>query len=292
MDSRPCPACSADAARPVGSANGHALASCANCRTLFTVSLPASSDEAIDYAGYYHEANLRVPEFVERRLEEVVGEFEPYRRLGRWLDVGCGAGALMRAAARQGWTPVGTEMGDGAAEAVRAHGFEVHVGELDTLGLADESFDVVSLVEVLEHVDDPRQLVRDARRLLRPGGAVYVTTPHGRGISARMLRNRWSAVGPPEHLQLFSLRGLRMLLEAADLRVDWARTHAVNPHELLAALRRQGEQTGGERVESGYALNESLSGSRRGVAVKGAANAVLNATRLGDAIKLAAERPV
>jgi SAM-dependent methyltransferase len=291
MDSRPCPACSADAARPVGSANGHALARCARCRTLFTASLPASPAEAIDYAGYYHEANLRVPEFVERRLEEVVGEFEPYRRSGRWLDVGCGAGALMRAATRQGWSAVGTEMGEGAAEAVRAGGFEVHVGELEALGLEEESFDVVSLVEVIEHVDDPGQLVRDARRLVRPGGALYVTTPHARGISARLLRNRWSAVGPPEHLQLFSLAGLRVLMERADLDVRWARTHAVNPHELLAALRRQGDQTGGERVETGYSLNESLSGSRRGQAVKSAANAVLNATRLGDAIKLAAERP-
>jgi SAM-dependent methyltransferase len=291
VDARPCPACSSEAGRPVGSANGHALARCPSCRTLFTVSLPSSPAEAMDYAGYYHAANLQVPEFVERRLEEVAGEFEPYRRLGRWLDVGCGAGALMRAAARQGWTAVGTEMAEGAAKAVRADGFEVHVGELETLGLEDQSFDVVSLVEVLEHVDDPGALVLDARRLLRPGGAMYVTTPHGRGVSARLLRNRWSAVGPPEHLQLFSLPGLRMLVERAGLAVSWARTHAVNPHELLAAMRRQGDQTGGERVQSGYALNESLSESRRGVAVKEAANAVLNATRLGDAIKLAAQRP-
>ena len=266
-------------------------ARCARCRTMFTVSLPSSHAEAMDYAGYYHEANLQIPAFVERRLDEVTREFVPYRRLGRWLDVGCGAGALMRAAARQGWKAVGTEVAESAAEAVRAGGFEVHVGELDALPLADESFDVVSLVEVVEHVDDPAGLVRGARRLLRPGGAMYVTTPHGRGISARLLRSRWSAVAPPEHLQLFSLRGIRTLVDRAGLEVSSAQTHAVNPHELLNALRRRAPQTGAQRVETGYALNESLSASRRGIAMKAAANGFLNVTRLGDAIKITAERP-
>ena len=61
---------------------------------------------------------------------------------------------------------------------------------------------MVSLVEVVEHVDDPAAVVQAARHLIRPGGAMYITTPHGRGVSARLLRSGWSAVAPPEHLQL------------------------------------------------------------------------------------------
>ena len=258
---------------------------------MFTTTLPSSPEEAMDYGAYYSAANLQIPAFVEKRLEVVAGEFEPYRKLGRWLDVGCGAGGLIRAAARRGWTAVGTEVAESAAEAVRADGFEVHVGELDALPLEDESFDVVSLVEVVEHVDDPMGLLRGAGRLLRPGGAAYVTTPHGRGISARLLRSSWSAVAPPEHLQLFSLSGIRTLTGRAGLEVSAVQTHAVNPYELLNALRRKGPQTGGQRVETGYALNESLSSSSRGVAVKTAVNGILSATRLGDTIKLTAERP-
>jgi hypothetical protein len=116
-----------------------------------------------------------------------------------------------------------------------------------------------------------------------------VTTPHGRGISARLLRTGWSVVAPPEHLQLFSLRGLRSALEAAGFQVDSAKTHAVNPTELMAALRRnRAPVEATSRVESGYKLNEALSTSRRGAAVKSAANAVLSATRLGDSIRLVA----
>jgi hypothetical protein len=144
---------------------------------------------------------------------------------------------------------------------------------------------------VLEHLDEPERILRDARRLLRPGGAMYVTTPHGRGISARLLGERWSAVAPPEHLQLYSARGLERALSRVGLTVRSMRAHAVNPNELVGALRRRGPGTAAERVESGYALNESLSSTRGGAALRSAANGVLSVLRLGDALKARAERP-
>jgi 2-polyprenyl-3-methyl-5-hydroxy-6-metoxy-1,4-benzoquinol methylase len=61
------------------------------------------------------------------------------------------------------------------------------------------------MVEVLEHAREPRTLIRAARQLLRPGGSFYVTTPHARGLSERLLGMKWSVVSPPEHLQLFSI---------------------------------------------------------------------------------------
>src|SRR4051794_33961162 len=112
MEARPCPACSFHEARPFGSSRGHELARCGRGRTVFTTTLPSSPDEAMDYGAYYSAANLQIPAFVDKRLEEVAGDFEHYRALGRWLDVGCGAGGLVRAAARRGWTAVGTEVAE------------------------------------------------------------------------------------------------------------------------------------------------------------------------------------
>jgi len=287
---RPCPACLAAESLPAGAANGFQMLRCGDCATLFTARLPSRVAEAQPYEEYYHAGNLTIPAFVERRLGEVVARFERYRTDGRWLDVGCGAGALMRAAARRDWTVIGTEVAPRAAEAVRAQGFEVHLGDLESLRLPDESFDVISLVEVVEHIPEPRELTQTAGRLLRRGGALYVTTPHGHGISARVLRSRWSAVAPPEHLQLFSLRGLDAVLAHAGLWPLDVRTHAVNPHELLAACRRRSPPDAGRRVETAYRLNETLVGNPAGARAKNAANALLNRLRLGDAIKLVAER--
>lgn len=274
-----------------GASGGFDLARCDACRTLFTARLPEGGD-AHDYDGYYHEGNLQVPAFVRSRLDEVVGAFEPYRDANRWLDVGCGAGTLLEAVVGRGWEAIGTEVSAGGAEAVRARGFDIRVGELDALALPAEGFDVVSLVEVVEHVPDPRALLADAARLVRPGGAVYVTTPHGRGISARALGARWSVVAPPEHLQLFSVHGMRAVAAAAGLEVVRLQTHAVNPAELVAGLRRmRASVDAGTRVDSGYRLNQALSANPRRAALKRAANAALALSRLGDSIRLVARRP-
>lgn len=285
---RACPACHTRASRPAGHASGFALERCRTCKSLFTARLPTTG-EAQDYETYYHAGNLEVPDFVHDRLGEIVSTFEPYRRINRWLDVGFGAGTLMRAAARHGWEVAGTEVAPGAEDTLRAEGFEVHLGDVAELGLPAQSFDVVSMVEVLEHVSDPDVLLAAAVELLRSGGALYVTTPHARGVSARLLGTRWSVVAPPEHLQLFSVRGLRAALTRRGLIERTLETRAVDPTELLQAFRRQqGAAQPVSRVETSYRLNESLSSRPLGMLVKRVANATLSATRLGDAITLVA----
>jgi SAM-dependent methyltransferase len=286
---RPCLACGMARSERVGEVDGFPMQRCRNCRTLFTAQLPGAA-ESTDYGAYYHAGNLEVPPFVGRRLAELVSSFDDRRRLNAWLDVGCGAGTLMQAACDNGWGVVGSEVAEGSARALRAKGLDVRLGQLRDLGLADGTFDVVSMVEVVEHVPDPRALFGEARRLLRPGGALYITTPHARGLSARVLGLDWSVIAPPEHLQLFSSRGLRLALEAAGLNVRSLHTHAVNPGELLAHFRsRRRSDAPVGRVESGYRLNESLSSSRTGALAKHTVNAMLDVTRLGDSIKLVAE---
>lgn len=270
--------------------NGFRLVRCAGCGTLFTETLP-TSEQAMDYGGYYHEGNLRTPRCVHDRLDALVDHFARYRTLNRWLDVGCGAGTLMRAARGRGWVPVGTEVAPTAADVVSREGFEVHLGMLEDAPFADESFDVVSIVEVVEHVADTDSLLRSALRVLRPGGALYLTTPHGLGLSARTLGLEWSGVAPPEHLQLFSIKGLTALAERPGLRVRELHSHAVNPHELLARLRPASSRPACAGVATRYKLNESLHSNRAGVVAKTAANTALDILRLGDKLKLTAERP-
>lgn len=287
-DARHCPACHARDGRPAGSAGGFPLRRCRSCQTLFTAQLP-DPGRLQDYDSYYHVGNLEVPDFVRGRLVEIVAPFDRYRQLNRWLDVGFGAGALMRAAASLGWEVAGTEVSASAAAAVEKEGFEVHLVEVQELDVQDGTFDVVSMVEVLEHVPEPDILLMSAARLLRPGGALYVTTPHARGISARLLRTSWSVVSPPEHLQLFSIHGIGEALARAGFVQRNLQTHAVNPVELAAALRRsRANETPVNRVETSYRLNEALSSGGAGAVTKRLVNGALNATRLGDGLKVLA----
>ncbi len=177
-------------------------------------------------------------------------------------------------------------------------------GELEKASYPDGHFDVVIASEVFEHVRDPKAMVGEIARVLRPGGLLWATTPHGRGISARMLGNKWSIVCPPEHLQLFSVAGIRRLLASAGFRQVKVATHGANPFEILHSFRGRAESTspdngagagatGGEqfnRVESNYQLNEFLTDSPSRKVLKGALNSLLNAGRIGDTLKIRAEK--
>lgn len=302
---RDCPACGSRRASARGSKNGFDLLSCDSCATLYTASLPGAGGGE-DYDAYYTDENLSAPDFIARRLDEIVATFAPYRRSNRLLDVGCGAGSFLEAAARAGWEAHGVEVSRPAVEHVRRLGFEVFAGELERANYPDGHFDVILASEVLEHVPDPRAMLGEVARLLRPGGLLWATTPHGRGVSARALGPRWSVVSPPEHLHLFSVASIRRALGEAGFRRVRIATHGTNPYEIVNGLRRRAEvaaeggaaeggaaataHAGFDRVATSYRLNEFLSERPSRRAVKRVLNGLLNATRLGDSLKVRAEK--
>ena len=266
---------------------------CRACGTLYVAELPCAS-EVEDYDSYYGEENLAVPDFINRRYDEIIAGFGSYKQSGRLLDVGCGAGAFMQAARRAGWEAAGVEVSATAAEHNRAEGFEVFNGELEEARYTEGRFDVVVLSEVLEHVAEPRAMLREVLRVMRSGGLLWATTPNGRGFSARALGLKWSVVSPPEHLHLFSRGAVESLLTEVGFVRARVVTEGFNPFELVGALRGRPAPSvhaaSNARVQSAYELNAFLTkgGARR--TVKGFANGVLRLCRLGDSLKIRAEK--
>ncbi len=307
MTTRRCPACGSEARAARGEKNGLRVSACRGCGTLYAHHEEANAvgGEGYDYDAYSHEANLSVPAFISRRLDEIFQSFAPHRESNRLLDVGCGAGSLLEAARRAGWDAEGTEVSRPAVEHVRAEGFKVFHGELAGAGYPEGHFDVVTASEIIEHVPEPLPMLKEIARILRPGGLFWATTPHGRGLSARVLGIKWSTVSPPEHLQLFTLGGVRGLLREAGFGRAHITSHGCNPYELRRAFRRgagPNEQNGAgvkeqlkaqseassERVAASYQLNEALMKNPATRVLKAALNGALGAARLGDSIKIRA----
>lgn len=291
--SRSCPACGESLGKEKGKKQGFRIISCKGCGTLYVSTLPEAVS-ALDYDDYYTERNLSVPDFIRRRTDEIVAAFSPYRRTNRLLEVGFGEGSLLRAAVRAGWDAEGVEVSRTAVEHVRAEGLKAFCGELASASYPDASFDVVIASEVLEHVSDPEAMLKEVARVLGKGGLFWATTPNALGLSSRLLGMRWSVTDPPEHLHLFSPRGVTALLKSAGFSAVRVMTHGVNPYEIWKALRKHvspnGDHEGCDRVETGYLLNEALTKSDLHRALKNLVNGLLRMSHLGDSLKIWAER--
>ena len=135
----------------------------------------------------------------------------------RVLDLGCRDGALTQTYL-PGNEVVGVDADREALAAASRLGIETHWADLDQpLEFADESFDVAVAGEILEHLRDPHALVREIRRVLRPGGTFVASVPNAYRLKGRL---RFLFGRPPEsdptHLQMFSAGHVRGLLAGFD----------------------------------------------------------------------------
>ena len=292
---RACVACGSTNARPLGVKNELDVVSCVECDSVYTPYSPWYSS-AHFYSGFYlNDEELSPPEFINTRLQEITAEFSPFRKSNCLLDIGCGAGNLLSAARTNGWNAQGLDVSASAVKHVRELGFEVYEGELQAAAFPSGHFDVVTAAELLEHLIDPQPLLQEVARILRPGGLFWTTTPNARGLSGRMLGLKWRCIWPPEHLQLFSIRGLTKLLREAGFRQLRIDTTGGNPIELFHAMgaMKSAPKTVDQhfdRVTTSYRLNESMTRSRSRRVLKNTVNGFLNLSRLGDSLKVFAVR--
>lgn len=155
----------------------------------------------------------------------------------RVLDVGCRAGALTQAHLT-GNAVVGVDVDrEALAEAAQLGIRTVWADAQRRLPFADESFDVVVAGELLEHLADPQALVREASRVLRPGGTLVGSVPNAFRLKNRLrfLFGR-SPSDDPTMVQLLSPAGLaRLLRDFDEARLEFVASRFIRMHPRLAA---------------------------------------------------------
>ncbi len=166
---------------------------------------------------YYEELWERLPDDLEPpdlelRRSFARAEIGPSDQV---LDLGCGAGDLINDLRATAASVVGVDVAEAALRRARARHPELafYRTEIDgELPLGDNSFDVVWSSEVIEHVADTARWMSEARRVLRPGGRLLLTTPsHGRlKLAVGGLERYSEPLG--DHLHLYTARSLRGLL--------------------------------------------------------------------------------
>jgi len=145
------------------------------------------------------------------------------------LDVGCGAGFWLNVAIEAGWDGLGIDLSPDAIAFARDRlGLNVIAGRMQDRELPESTFDVITLLETIEHLFDPMAVLRQAHRVLRPGGLIAITTPNLNSLAFKFLGQDWSILSPTEHLYYFTERTIRqMLIHAGFDRVWIERTSLV-----------------------------------------------------------------
>ena len=245
---------------------------CAACDFMFVDPFPGHAvyndayyegrgpDPYIDYESEYRDyrATLRVLEFDD--LWRIASRFiagHPPPGTVAWLDFGCGSGGLLkylsdrreirRGEARWPLRLTGHDVGTYANRLRAADGFRILDGE-QLAAEADSSYDVISLIEVVEHLEFPDPVFALVARLLKPGGLLLLTTGNIASIVARVQGLDHGYILPEVHVGYFTPRALDILYARHGLTPFPVRYDGIVRFKVLKTLRAPGRRRIAELV--------------------------------------------
>ena len=145
----------------------------------------------------------------------LINSLQPQK--GRILDIGAGTGEFLSVAKNDGWQTIGLEPSDRAKAIAKNKGvsFVENTSELE-----NQSFDVISMWHVLEHVPDLDKQIKELKRLLKPTGTLIIAVPNFKSFDAKYYGKFWAAFDVPIHFWHFSKTAIKLLFEKEEMKLE------------------------------------------------------------------------
>jgi 2-polyprenyl-3-methyl-5-hydroxy-6-metoxy-1,4-benzoquinol methylase len=188
------------------------------------------------YRDYVEAREMKLAHF-RSRMDSVSARIPK----GRLLDVGCSCGYFLEVAVEHGYEVRGLEFSESAIAAAVANvrGRIVRAGTNQLRGEYESSYDVITAFDIIEHLEDPRQFLGETARLLRPNGALVISTPDAEHMLRYLMASRWPMLQPMQHLTIFSRRALQIaLVEAGFGQIVLAPAHKLLSFDYLISQVR------------------------------------------------------
>lgn len=216
-----CPICQYREYNNFWAMKGYMLFNCKKCHMVWDAYPPGNLDKQYNenyfinknpkggYANYFEGMSINRKTFTDRlgRIEKRLG----YK--GKLLDIGCALGDCLLEAKKLGWKEVeGLEISNYAYNFARKRGLKITKGVLRTSNYLSNSFDIVTMQDVIEHIDDPVRELKDVYKILKPQGWVFMVTPNIQGNWSKILGSLWYHYKPNEHILYFSEETVQYLL--------------------------------------------------------------------------------
>ena len=253
-----CPACASKDYVHQFDKYGFCYVQCKNCDTLFVNPRPGYEDLAKFYADspstkfwieefFFPMADVRREKIFGPRALYVASEF-PQFKSGRIADIGAGFGLFLEEL-RKVWPDAvmsAIEPSSRMAKICREKNIHVIQTMLEDIVASSDSFDMITMFELFEHLIDPEYFMKKVYELLRDDGVLIITTLNGLGFDIQLLWDASKSIFPPHHLNFFNPRSIKILFE----RVGFTEITTATPGELDWDI-----------IEGGY-VNEGINPGR------------------------------
>lgn len=212
--------------------DGYNFYRCNQCGLIYVHPQPSLNQLIRDYyssiSGYHSELPRNLGEIKKhkKRFIEILDRLDKYKIKGNLLDVGCSNGEFLFLARQRGFNTYGVEINKETAEIAVNNELDVFNGTLEDANFQNNFFSVIHLGDVIEHILDPIDLLKECRRILRKDGIIIISTPNldcfwtkATYLLYRWFRFPWSVLIPPYHLFLFSQHNFKKLLYRMKFKV-------------------------------------------------------------------------
>jgi len=177
---------------------------------------------------------LSKSQFIRDRIGRGIMWLDASQR-GHLLDIGCGNGNYLEVMRNLGWEVQGMEPDQNAAKVgCERYGLDIKTGHINEVEFQENSFDVVTLNHVIEHLHDPSETLDVLHSLLKKGGCIVIVTPNTESLGHKFFKKDWRGLEAPRHLFLYSAKNIESLLTKAGFNVDVVRTYAGGAESMFA----------------------------------------------------------
>lgn len=206
----------------------HSIYSCKNCNLIFIGELNIEPCEFYDQdyfcsetasKGYnnYKELESSLRKTFQKRISNIEKYYNIKDKKTTILDYGCGFGFFVDEVSKKGYDVKGFEISQYAAGYAREN---LKLDVRNIMNYPSNSFDLITLWDVIEHLENPLEILKNVNELLKDKGKIVITTGDISSILAKISDKKWHLLNIPEHICYFSPESMEFLLKNAGFKID------------------------------------------------------------------------
>ncbi len=206
--------------------NKYKYYSCKNCGTKFLDPHVANLDFNVIYPETYevynqHKTNNKISKFlINFGLSQRYKVFSVYKNKGKILDIGCADAAFLKYLRRfPEWDLFGFDKKKLSIDEFDLHGINITFGELSQINFESNQFDIITMWDVLEHLDNPSEVISYISNILLDNGKLIIKVPNGDSLDSIIFGRYWAGIDPPRHIFIFNRKSISQLLISNNFQI-------------------------------------------------------------------------